>query len=122
MIDKILHVIERDNLATKDRSRDKLHKRAFLCAILREQKYPFNYIGKLLNRDHSTVIHSIKNYLHWSATEDPLFMEDVQDYKVFLDYYDKYIPEKRDIMDDVMRCTDMAMLKVIKRRIHNERY
>lgn len=122
MIDKILHVIERDNLATKDRGREKIHKRAFLCAILREQKYPLNYIGKLFNRNHATVIHSIKNYLHWSEIDDPLFLEDIQDYKVFLNYYDKYIPEKRDIMDDVIRCTDMAMLNVIKRRIQNERY
>jgi len=122
MIDKILHVIERDDLSTKDRRREKLHKRAFLCAILRKQEYPLSFIGKLFNRNHATVIHSIKNYIHWSKTNDPLFLEDVQDYKVLLDYYEKYIPEKRDIMDDILRCKDMSMLKVIKRRVENGRY
>tara|TARA_R100001510_G_C7566686_1_gene144711 strand:- start:250 stop:618 length:369 start_codon:yes stop_codon:yes gene_type:complete len=122
MIDKILHVIERDGLKKKDRHREMVHKRAFLFAILREEKYPLNYIGKLFNLHHATVIHGIKNYHQWMKIKDPTFLEDVQDYMVFLDYYDKYIPPKRDIMDDVMRCQDLIMLNVIKKRIQNGRY
>tara|TARA_B100001094_G_scaffold333118_1_gene408731 strand:+ start:3080 stop:3448 length:369 start_codon:yes stop_codon:yes gene_type:complete len=122
MIDKILHVIERDGLDKKHRYREKVHKRAFLCAILRDEQYPLNYIGSLFNRTHATVIHAINNYHQWMKIQDPLFLEDIEDYKVFLDYYDKYIPPKRDIMDDIRRCQDMSMLKVIKRRIENGRY
>ena len=61
MIDKILHVIERDDLSTKDRRREKLHKRAFLCAILRKQEYPLSFIGKLFNRNHATILHAYKS-------------------------------------------------------------
>ena len=50
-------------MQTKGRHRDSVRAKRMFCAILRENtKMTFLEIGKLLNQDHSTVIHHINKH------------------------------------------------------------
>ena len=58
----IQEYIAEHKLDTKSRIRERVYKRAFLCSHLRENTTKsLEQIGKMFNRDHSTVIHLINN-------------------------------------------------------------
>lgn len=60
--EEIQQYITEHKLDTKSRIRERVYQRAFLCSHLRENTTKsLEQIGKMFNRDHSTVIHLINN-------------------------------------------------------------
>lgn len=60
------YTIPREKLAKKSKIPSLVICRQMISYILREFKFGVNYIGNLLNQDHTTIIHStttIKNYI-----------------------------------------------------------
>lgn len=55
------YILNRD-LHKPDRHREKNYARIILASILREENTPYEYIGKMMHRNHATIINMMKNY------------------------------------------------------------
>jgi len=122
MIDKVIEIIDRDRLATKDRHRFLVHKRAFLFAVLRNNGFSLQNIGTLFNRNHSTVINGLNGYQYWTDTKDEIFYDDVSEYMDIFGYEKIDIKKDYNLFEDVKKCRHLKELETIKRRIANEMY
>ena len=122
MIESILNLIKEDNLVSRSRKRELVHKRIYLYVILRKNGYTLKEIGDLFQRSHATVIHGINNYKTFKKTGDSLFEADTVPYRTLLEGYN--IPEgfKRDIFEDIKSCKQLRDIEAIKRRIANGNY
>lgn len=60
-------------------SRSKKHKivlvRFIICYYLRQKFLTFEEIGKILGRNHATIVYALKQYDNLVATKDPQFMD-----------------------------------------------
>lgn len=61
-IESLKQVIEFHGLKTKTRKRNLVYKRSFLCRTLRDMNFTYSFIGSLISKDHTTVIHALKVY------------------------------------------------------------
>ena len=58
--------IDIEQLRTKTRKSIFVVYRQLLAYLLRQEKYTLKRIGKLLNQDHSTIVHSVKQVKLWN--------------------------------------------------------
>lgn len=61
---KIKKLIENkvgERIDTRNRRRDLTYARAIYCKLARENNFPYAKIGSVINRDHVSVMHNIKN-------------------------------------------------------------
>ena len=119
MIDKIKYMIELHNLCDKSRQRELVYKRYYLFSELYKLKINKTQIGKIMDKDHVTVMHGLKvdnqfqNY-------DKLYDDAIAPIKDYL-YPPVQIP-KYSIFEDVIKCNNTTDLKIIKMRIDNDQY
>ena len=64
MLEHICEIINANVFDVKSnrRTRDLTDTRAIISAYLRTRRYTFTQIGKMLNRDHSTIVHAVSIY------------------------------------------------------------
>lgn len=75
-MEKIIKLIEEKQLKKHNRKLEIVFLRNYVCWILRNQnKLKFCEIGKIINRDHSTVINSINTVKKMIDTNDKYFFE-----------------------------------------------
>ena len=55
-------VVLKYELNTKSRKREKVYARFVICRYLRNQGRSLNAIGKVINRDHATVLWALKQF------------------------------------------------------------
>jgi hypothetical protein len=121
-IEKIMELIERDDLASKDRYRDLIYKRSFLYAVLKENGWHLSKIGKLFNRNHATVINALKVYEQFYK-HDKLYDSTIKHYvKELLDEEVEIDEDKPSIYQDIMNCHNTTELMLIKQRILAGKY
>lgn len=121
-IEKIIELIERDDLASKDRYRDLIYKRSFLYAVLKENGWHLSKIGKLFNRNHATVINALKVYEQFYK-HDKLYDSTIKHYvKELLDEEVEIDEDKPSIYQDIMNCHNTTELMLIKQRILAGKY
>ena len=119
MIDKIKYMIELYNLCDKSRQRELVYKRYYLFSELKKLGLNLSEIGRMLEKDHVTVMHGLKvdnqfqNY-------DKIYDDAIAPIKDYL-YPPVQIP-KYSIFEDVMKCNNTTDLRIIKERIENEQY
>ena len=70
-----------DEVKSKKREKSMVFARQAFCYLAKKEKYTLGNIGKLINRDHSTVLYSIKQVECYIQSND----------KVFLRKFGKYI-------------------------------
>ena len=58
-----------EQVIAKDNSRARVHARAEIYVLLRERKWSYLQIAKLVSRDHTTVINSVQRYHARKATK-----------------------------------------------------
>lgn len=121
-VDKVIELIDRDNLTKKDRRRVFIHRRAFMCAVLRKEGLSLKNIADLIDRNHATVINALKNYRHWARHNDDMFHDDVSEYLDIFGYKKIETVKHRSILEDIENCRNMQELTMIKRRILNGVY
>lgn len=116
-IDKVKELIIQDELDTKSRKRDRIYKRSYLYAILREEGWNLTNIGSLFNRDHATVINALRifdNYYH----KDNIYDRYIRHYDViFKPDMTDLMKSKNDIYKDILECNNTTALKQIKDNI-----
>jgi sarcosine oxidase delta subunit len=121
-IEKIMELIERDDLASKDRYRDMIYKRSFLYGMLKENGWHLAKIGKLFNRSHATVINALKIYEQFYK-HDKLYDSTIKHYvKELLDEEVEIDEDKPSIYQDIMNCHNTTELMLIKQRILAGKY
>lgn len=117
-----MELIERDDLASKDRYRDLIYKRSFLYAVLKENGWHLSKIGKLFNRNHATVINALKVYEQFYK-HDKLYDSTIKHYvKELLDEEVEIDEDKPSIYQDIMKCHNTTELMLIKHRILAGKY
>jgi hypothetical protein len=122
MIDKIKYMIELYDLTTNSRKRDLVYKRYYIYFELKKCNLSLEFIGKMVNRDHSSVIHGIKQHKYYHKC-DKLYDDAIAEIKQYL--YPLEIPKelpKYSIFEDITNCHNTTDLKIIKDRMNNNQY
>tara|TARA_R110002012_G_scaffold314915_2_gene528084 strand:- start:2600 stop:3037 length:438 start_codon:yes stop_codon:yes gene_type:complete len=70
---KILDIISDLDLIKKNRKLEKVYQRAFLYHYLYTKGMTLQELGKLFNRDHTTILHGIKIYRYLLDQENVKF-------------------------------------------------
>lgn len=96
-----------ERIDTKNRRRHLTYARAIYCKAGRDLGLSFSTIGQLINRDHATIMHSVKVIFPFSQ-EDSYYRNL---HTVISSVVDAALnkEEERDINDDVDRVKRMAM-------------
>lgn len=72
----IWNLIESFQLNTKSRREDVTYKRYYLYSFMYNNRHmTFSMIGKFFNRDHSTVIHGMREHQYWYNRKDPRYLK-----------------------------------------------
>jgi len=119
MIDKIKYMIELHDLTTNSRKREQVYKRYYIYSELQKSKLNLCEIGKMVNRDHSSVIHGIKQHKYYHKC-DKLYDDAIAPIKDYL--YPPIELPKYSIFEDITNCHNTTDLKIIKERIENDQY
>jgi len=106
-------ILIKHDLTGKDRVRIKNYKRICIAQFLRDNGVTFQEIADMMNRNHATVVHMIKNY--------NLFIS-YQDFKtVARDMFSELI-DRETLEERVLRCQDywemVKLQKELKEEIH----
>jgi hypothetical protein len=121
MVDLIKEVIEKDGLKKRNREQHIVHRRIFLFNLLRENGYTYEYIARLFNMNHATVLHGIKRYKDLLSLNDVRLQVDTERYaQKFEDIEEAVI--KYNLEKDVRKATTITDLDIIKRRLDNGMY
>jgi len=121
MVDLIKEVIEKDGLKKRNREQHIVHRRIFLFNLLRENGYTYEYIARLFNMNHATVLHGIKRYKDLLSLNDVRLQVDTERYaQKFEDIEEAVI--KYNLEKDVRKATTITDLDIIKRRLDNNMY
>jgi len=83
---------------TRDRY-NVIHRHAFAVACLENTVLPMKQIGKILNRDHATVIHSRKNH-KWNLINDKTY---ARVYNLFTSEIEKTCERYDDQLQELLR-------------------
>jgi hypothetical protein len=67
---KYKEAIKKYELDSKSRKRENTWRRAIITHELKNKGFTFQEIGVLFNRDHSTIINSLKTYIACSMYRD----------------------------------------------------
>jgi len=79
-LEKVMVLIEQDNLNVPSRSQPKSHKRYFLYKKMRDMGLTFEQIGEYFGRDHATIIHGIKKHDIYTELKDSKYLKDIEGY------------------------------------------
>lgn len=77
-----------DIIKSSSRSRDAVIARSFIYVHLRNNGYTYDAIGKLFNKDHTTVLFSIKNFKLLIDVRDPLLINRLNKIKSIIPNYE----------------------------------
>lgn len=119
MIDKIKYMIELHNLCDKGRNRELVYKRNYIYSELYKLNINLTQIGKMLDKDHVTVMHGLKVDKQFKNF-DKLYDEIIAPIKDYL--YPPNEIHKYSIFEDVIKCNNTTDLRIIKERIANNQY
>ena len=72
----VWNIIESFQLNTKSRREDVAYKRYYLYNFMYNYRHmTYSMIGKFFNRDHSTVIHGMKEHEYWYNIKDERYLK-----------------------------------------------
>lgn len=117
-MEEIIQYIEENNLKRKDRYRHIVYKRYYLSHLLRNNGLTFKEIGKIFNKDHATIMYGIKLHHDFMSINDSIYIELTEQERLKFDT----LNYNYNLLDDIMGCYSMPVLKKIKFRIKNNLY
>jgi hypothetical protein len=125
LLTEIEVLIKEEELDKPCRNREKLFRRYFVIWFLRENRISLIRIGKMLNKHHATVLHSIEQHerMMKPKTGDDYYKEITKDlHERFLNGYLLNEDNHGDIFQDVMMASSYYHLMMIKKRIQKGYY
>ena len=119
MLKKIKYMIELHNLCDKGRQRELVYKRNYIYSELYKLNINLTQIGKMLDKDHVTVMHGLKVDKQFQNF-DKIYNDIIAPIKDYL--YPPNEIHKYSIFEDVIKCNNTTDLRIIKERITNNQY
>ena len=121
LIERAKKLIEKDELNTNIRVHENVFKRVAIAHLLRIEGYSTTKIGKLFNRDHSTIVHYSKRYEEYKDWND--FKEIEMYVAVELDLetttFDKEI-EPLTLPEKIVRCKTYWQFRKLRDKVIDE--
>ena len=120
-IETILEYIKTEQLDGKSREQFYVYRRHYLCyRLYKSQEFTLSQIGRLFNRDHSTVLNSIKK--HEELQDDKLYQRMIEKCVKLFDGSIQFTKQTRDIFDDISKANNLEKLRRIKSWLKEGRY
>jgi hypothetical protein len=120
-IEQVKEYIESEGLNGRSREQFYVFRRHYLCyALYRTQELTLGEIGALFNRDHSTVLNSIRK--HEELQNDKLYKKKIESCIQLMAEPLTFSRQKRNIFEDVAKATNYTKLKRIRRWLNEGRY
>lgn len=120
-IEQVKEYIESEGLNGRSREQFYVFRRHYLCyALYRTQELTLGEIGALFNRDHSTVLNSIRK--HEALQNDKLYKKKIESCVQLMAEPLVFSRQKRNIFEDVAKATNYTKLKRIRRWLNEGRY
>ena len=83
---RIAEIVDLEGLRQINRKHYLVHQRYYLMWFLRQNtKMSLTAIGQMFNRDHSTVIHAIKQHNDLVDVDDDMYKSNIANVKTFLE-------------------------------------
>ena len=79
-LEKIMVLIEQDNLNVPSRAQSKTHKRYFLYKKMRDMGLTYEEVGEYFGRDHSTIIAGVRKHETYIEIKDSKYLKDIEEY------------------------------------------
>jgi chromosomal replication initiation ATPase DnaA len=80
-LEKVMVLIDSDNLNVPSRIQSKTHKRYFLYKMMRDvTDLTYDEIGGYFGRDHATVMAGIKKHETYIEINDSKYLKDIEEY------------------------------------------
>lgn len=119
--DKVLEYIRVEELDCKSRDSFYVFRRQYLMsAIYNTHQFTLKQIGAMFQRDHSTVIHSIRK--HEELKSDRLYQKMTDSCAKLLLEPLEFTRQRRNIFDDIAKASNLEKLRRIRRWINEGRY
>lgn len=90
-LEKVMVLIEQDNLNVPSRAQSKTHKRYFLYKKMREMGLTYEEVGEYFGRDHATVIAGVKKHDIYTEIKDSKYLKDIEEYDNLFQDDQRYI-------------------------------
>ena len=120
-IEQVREYIESEGLNGRSREQFYVFRRHYLCyALYRTQELTLSEIGKIFNRDHSTVLHSIRK--HEELKDDRLYKKMTESCSQLMSEPVTFTRQRRNIFDDIAKATNYERLRRIRRWNNEGRY
>jgi chromosomal replication initiation ATPase DnaA len=79
-LEKIIKLINDDQLNVPSRSQVKCHRRYYLFHKMRERGLSLQQVGDYFGRDHATVLHGVKMHNTYTEQKDFKYLKDTEEY------------------------------------------
>lgn len=120
-IEQVKEYIKSEGLNGRSREQFYVFRRHYLCyALYRTQELTLGEVGKLFNRDHSTVLNSIRK--HEELKNDRLYKKMIEDCVQLMAEPLTFTRQKRNIFEDVAKAYNLEKLRRIRRWLNEGRY
>ena len=121
LLEKAKKLIEKDNLNSMSRVQELVWERVAISHLLRIEGYSTTKIGKLFNRDHSTIVHYGKLYDQAKNWDDYKEMETYVSIELDLENteFDKEL-EELTLPERVVRCTSYWQFRKLREKVIDE--
>ena len=120
-LEQVKEYIEKEELNGRSREQFYVFRRHYLCyALYRTQELTLSEIGRVFNRDHSTVLHSIRK--HEELKNDRLYQKMIEDCVELMSEPLTFSRLKRNIFEDVAKATNYEKLRRVRRWLNEGRY
>jgi chromosomal replication initiation ATPase DnaA len=105
-IEQVREYIESEGLNGRSREQFYVFRRHYLCwALYRSQELTLGEVGKLFNRDHSTVLHSIRK--HEELKTDRLYQKMTESCVQLMAEPLTFTRQRRNIFEDINKATNL---------------
>ena len=120
-IEQVKEYIESEGLNGRSREQFYVFRRNYLCyALYRTQELTLGEIGNIFNRDHSTVLHSIRK--HEELQNDKFYKKKIESCVQLMAEPLTFSRQKRNIFEDITKATNYEKLRRIRRWLNEGRY
>ena len=120
-IEQVKQYIEQEELNGRSREQFYVFRRHYLSyALYRTQELTLSEIGRVFNRDHSTVLHSIRK--HEELKNDRLYQKMIEDCVQLMSEPLTFTRKKRNIFEDIAKATNYEKLRRVRRWLNEGRY
>ena len=130
-LETLARLIEKEtkfNIRKRDKKREVTYARALYCKLAREiredgERYTYSKIGRVIKRDHATVLHNINVIFPFAIKEHKYkYLYDCMQVLINEDYSDNDLEERKNTIKDLQDAIKVRDEKIIELKRDNIRF